>query len=160
MTSRPVLLDNTVLTNFALVGRSDLVFALWGANCMTTTAVISEYAAGVTGRDLPAESWRGLAQWTLQPAEQEFADHLPSQLGIGERSCIAVAVHRQALFACDDAKARQEANRHGIAVTGTLGILVLCVRQGFITLVEGNTMLTEMIEQGYRSPVVTLDELL
>ena len=29
MTSRLILLDNTVLTNFALVGRPDLVLDLW-----------------------------------------------------------------------------------------------------------------------------------
>lgn len=156
----PVLLNNTVLTNFALVGRSDLVFSLWGAKCMTTTAVMSEYAAGVLGRGLPADSWKELAQWTLQPAEQVFADGLPPQLGAGERSCIAVAVHHQALFACDDAKARQEAQRHGVAITGTLGILVLTVRQGSISLDEGNAILAEMIAQGYRSPVVTMDNLL
>lgn len=158
--SGPVLLDNTVLTNFALVGRPDLVFSLWGAKCMTTTAVMSEYKAGVISRGLPADSWKGLVQWTLHPAEQAFADGLPPQLGAGERSCIAVAVHHQALFASDDAKARQEAKRHGIAVTGTLGIMVLSVRQGLLSLDEGNAILAEMIAQGYRSPVATLDNLL
>lgn len=33
---RPVLLDNTVLTNFALVGRSDLVMRLWPSGACTT----------------------------------------------------------------------------------------------------------------------------
>ena len=54
MTSRLVLLDNTVLTNFALVDRPDLVLDLWGPNCATTTEVMAEYQAGIIGRGLPA----------------------------------------------------------------------------------------------------------
>jgi predicted nucleic acid-binding protein len=108
MSSRHVLLDNTALTNFALVGRPDLVLDLWGPDCATTTAVMTEYQAGIASRGLPAHSWDDLIQLTLQPAEQTFADQLPPQLGSGERSCIAIAIHRQGLCVCDDAKARLE----------------------------------------------------
>lgn len=160
MSSRHVLLDNTALTNFALVGRPELVLDLWGPECATTTAVMMEYQAGIASRGLPAHSWNNLTQLTLQPAEQTFADQLPPQLGIGERSCIAIAIHRQGLFVCDDAKARLEAQRHGVPVTGTLGILVLNVLQGILTPREGNVLLADMIAQGYRSPVTTLDDLL
>lgn len=160
MTSRPVLLDNTVLTNFALVGQPDLILDLWGTNCATTMEVITEYQAGIISRGLPANSWENLTRLTLQPAEQSFADQLRSQLGSGERSCIAVAVHRQGLFVCDDAIARREAQKHGVMVTGTIGILLLNIRQSNLTAVEGNALLTDMIIQGYRSPVTTLDRLL
>jgi predicted nucleic acid-binding protein len=160
MISGPVLLDNTVLTNYALVEQPELVFELWGTACATTTAVMAEYQAGTTSRGLPTHIWNDLIQLTLQPVEETFADQLPPQLGSGERSCIAVAVHRQGLFACDDAKARYKAQRHGVAVTGTLGILILHVRQVNLTLTEGNTILTNIIAQGYRSPVTTLDELI
>ena len=106
MPSGLILLDNTVLTNFALVDRPDLVLDLWGTNCATTTEVMVEYQAGIIGHGLPAHSWKNLTRLTLQPAEQSFADQLHSQLGSGERSCIAIAVHRQGLFVCDDAYAR------------------------------------------------------
>lgn len=159
MTPSPLLLDNTVLTNFALVGRVDLVLGL-SAEVATTPAVIAEYRAGVAGRGLPANAWDSLSQLTLQPDEQRFADHLPPRLGRGERSCIAVAVHRRGLFASDDREARREAQRHGVAVTGTVGILVLNIRLGRLALEEGNTLLTGMIAQGYRSTVGALDELL
>jgi hypothetical protein len=42
MPSRLVLLDSTVLTNFALVHRADLVLDLWGEAGATTQAVIAE----------------------------------------------------------------------------------------------------------------------
>lgn len=77
MPSGPVLLDNTVLTNFALVGRPDLVLNLWGADCATTPAVFAEYQVGVLSRGLPANSWDALSQLSLQPGEQAYADNLP-----------------------------------------------------------------------------------
>ena len=160
MTSRTVLLDNTVLTNFALVSRPDLVLDLWGTTCATTTAAMAEYRAGIISRGLSAGSWDDLTPLTLQPAEQAFADQLPPQLGSGERSCIAIAIYRQGLLVCDDARARREAQQHGVAITGTIGILVLHVRQGNLTSAEANALLTNMIAQGYRSPVTHVDDLL
>jgi predicted nucleic acid-binding protein len=160
MASGPVLLDNTVLTNFALVGQPDLVLNLWGADCATTVAVFAEYQVGVISRGLPAVNWDTLTQLPLQAVEHSYADKLPPQLGDGERSCIAVAVHRRCLFVCDDANARREAQRRGVTVTGTIGVLVLNIRQGILTLPDGNTLLTDMIAQGYRSPFKTLDALL
>lgn len=160
MATGPVLLDNTVLTNFALVARPDLVLDLWGTHCATTLAVMVEYQAGVSTRGLPADIWDVLDQLSPQPAEQDFADRLLPRLGQGERSCIAIAVHRQGLFACDDAEARREAQRLGLTVTGSIGILILNVRQSRLTLANGNMLLADMVAQGYRSPVATLDDLL
>ena len=161
MTTAPlVLLDNTALTNFALIGRPDLIFDLFGDRCATTTAVFNEYQAGITHRGLPAHSWDNLTTLALQPTEQTFAEQLPPQLGHGERSCIAIAVHRHSLFICDDAKARREAHRLGIAISGTIGILIMNVRRNVLTIDESNAILTDMITEGYRSPVSTLDNLL
>jgi predicted nucleic acid-binding protein len=44
-------------------------------------------------------------------------------------------------------------------VTGTIGILVLCVRRGLLTIPEGNAVLGRMIAASYRSPVAELDAL-
>jgi hypothetical protein len=44
--SKLVLLDNTVLTNFALINHTDLVLGLW-ANACTTSAAQTEYRVGV-----------------------------------------------------------------------------------------------------------------
>lgn len=160
MFSGLVLLDNTVLTNFALIGRSELVLNLWGANCATTTAVIAEYDVGVAGRKLPAHLWQNLKQLTLSSDERATAALMSPRLGAGERTCIASAVHRQGLLVTDDADARAEAQRRNVPITGTVGILVLNVRRGNLTLSEGNMLLSDMIAQGYRSPVSALDALI
>lgn len=159
MPNNLVILDNTVLSNFAVVQRPDLVLNLWGEHCSTTTAVLDEYQAGIESRKFPKHIWDPLNELKLEKIEQQFSTQLSTQLGLGERTCIAIAAHRKGLFVSDDAKARQVANQYDVAVTGTLGILVLNVKRGHIELAEGNHMLQTMITNGYHSPITLLDEL-
>jgi predicted nucleic acid-binding protein len=155
-----ILLDATILSNFALVRRSDLVLRLWADRACTTPATHGEYQAAVDIRLMPAEAWANLPIVTLCDAEVVFAAELSSRLGAGERSCLAVASHRQGLLASDDRDARRTAHHHKIPVTGTLGILVLCVQQGHLSKEEANALLEKMIAAGYRSPVGDLVSLL
>jgi predicted nucleic acid-binding protein len=106
---RPVVLDNTVLSNFASVRRADLVLRLWSEAVCTTPAAFTEYEAGVAGGSLPRNAWAGLS--ILAPTEEEtaFAAGLSSRLGVGERTCISVALHRQGLLVSDDLDARKVA---------------------------------------------------
>jgi len=48
--TRFAVLDATVLTNFALVNRSDLIDRLWARIAVTTTEAMREYQAGVIFR--------------------------------------------------------------------------------------------------------------
>lgn len=51
----PILLDNTVLSNLALVGEVGLVQRLWPRQACTTPQVLEEYSQGVeSGWYLPA----------------------------------------------------------------------------------------------------------
>lgn len=156
--TQTVLIDNTVLTNFALVERMELVTDLWPSAC-TTTAVQAEYAAGTEVRDLSSDAWDGLKLLTLTPTEKAFAARLHQRLGAGERSYIAVAYHRSGLFASDDYDARREGQALQVPTTGTIGVLLLNIQQGRITLADGNRLLAQLIQFGYRSPVNRLDEL-
>jgi hypothetical protein len=70
MNSGLALLENTVLTNFALISRADLVFNLCESSCATTAAVISEYKIGVVVRGLPADIWQPLKCLTLSFEEK------------------------------------------------------------------------------------------
>ena len=155
-----ILLDNTVLSNFALVNRTDLVLRLWAAAACTTSAALLEYEAGAAGGILPPAAWASLSVVALTAEETAFAAHLPPRLGAGERTGLAVAVHRQGLLATDDLDARHAARQHGVSTTGTLGILVLGVRRGYLTHGQANTLLAGMIAAGYRSPLDSLDPLL
>ena len=158
--TQPVLLDNTVLTNLALVTRTDLVRRLWPTAVCTTPSVIAEYEAGVAGGSLPPDAWTDLPVVTPTDAESALAVSLSPRLGQGERTCLAVAAYRHGLFASDDLDARRAAERHGIPTTGTVGILALCVRRGYSPRDQADVLLSEMIASGYRSPVDSLAPLL
>lgn len=158
--TQPVLLDNTVLTNFALVNRSDLVTDLWATAACTTPSVLAEYQVGVADGLLPPDAWVSLPFVQLTKAEATFAVSLRPRLGAGERTCLAVAVHRRGLFVSDDLDARHTAREHGIPTTGTVGILVLCVRRGILSRDQADGLLAEMTALGYRAPVATVGPLL
>lgn len=156
----PVVLDNTVLVNFAVAERPDLVLQTWPDALCTTPAVRDEYRQGVANDVLPGSAWSRLPLCELTEEEVAVASKLSSRLGAGERTCLAVAHCRDGLFVSDDADARVEARHRGIPVTGTLGILARVVDQEMISIGEGNRLLGRMIEAGYRSPVDRLDDLL
>ena len=110
--SDPILLDNTVLSNFALVKQSDLVLRLW-PDCNTTADAWREYQAGVALGYLPKDTWTALPRIKLNETEDKIAQKLEKALGAGERTCIAVAKNRGGLFVTDDRKARLVALKWG-----------------------------------------------
>jgi predicted nucleic acid-binding protein len=154
-----VLLDNTVLSNLALVGQTDLVFHLWAARVASTPEVLREYEMAARAGLLPPHAWADLPLMDLTPQEVAMSKTFSQRLGHGERSCLALAHSRGALFASDDADARAAARQLGLPVTGTLGILALAVRREVLTLEQANALLADMVAAGYRSPVEELDEL-
>ena len=87
----PVLLDNTVLVNFAVAERPDLVLRTWPESVCTTSAVRDEYSRGVASDVLPESAWSQLPLCELTEEEVAFATNLSSRLGAGERTCLAVA---------------------------------------------------------------------
>jgi predicted nucleic acid-binding protein len=156
---KTILLDNTVLSNLALVGQMDLVFHLWPGRAASTPQVLGEYEMAARAGLLPPHAWADLSLMDLTPQEVALSDTFSQRLGHGERSCLAVAHWRGGLFASDDADARAAARRLGVPVTGTLGILALAVRRELLTLAQANALLAEMTAAGYRSRVERLDEL-
>ena len=157
--SDPILLDNTVLSNLALVGEMDLVCRLWAGRIATTPDVLDEYEAAARAGLLPPRVWADLPLVELTPQEAATSETFSERLGAGERTCLAVAHSRGGIFASDDADARAAARRLGVPVTGTLGVLVVAVRRGLLTLAQANGLLADMIAAGYRSPLDRLDEL-
>jgi len=160
LTDRKVFIDNTVLTNFALVGRPDLILSLWSDIACTTRSVMEEYQAGVQISRLPALVWEELPIYALTDEESGRAAAFPPKLGSGERSCLAAAIQRQGVFASDDQQARKYALQIGLIVIGTVGILIQCVKKGLIGKANAQTLLESMIAKNYHSPVSNLDDVL
>lgn len=155
-----VLLDNTVLSNFALVERPDLLRAALGTAAATTADVMAEFEAGVELGRVPETDWSWLRTMTLSPTEQALYQQLQQHLNTGEAACLALAFHREARVLTDDRDARGLAGQMRIPVSGTVGVLVRLIKIKHLTLIEADSLLGEMIAKGYRSPIETLESLL
>jgi predicted nucleic acid-binding protein len=157
MTETLVLLDNTVLTNFAVVQQPKTAIQACPGRACTTSAALVEYLAAPEGEHLAEDAWRDLPIVELTEAETQLAETLPAGLGAGERACLAVAIARSGIMASDDLQARRMAVRHGIRTAGTIGLLVMAVEASLLSLAQANGLLTAMIAAGYRAPVERLD---
>lgn len=155
-----VLLDNTVLSNFSIVRRPDLVRVAFVEKVGTTEQAFREMRDGVEIGRIPACDWNWLARIALTPPERAQFETFHEYLGEGEASCLAVARERGYRLATDDKDARRLARQMGISLTGTVGILAILVKQGELTLVEGDHLLQEMVAAGYRAPLATLQDML
>jgi predicted nucleic acid-binding protein len=152
-----VLLDTTILTNFARVGLTQVINELWGEDVCTTVDALHEYQVGISTAGLPPLAWKQLKLVILSSEEEALASTMSSRLGVGERSCLAVAILRSSMLATEDKPARNAAKHYGLQVIGTIGILHRCAKHGFLSQSEAQTFLEKMIHAGYYSPVLKLD---
>lgn len=155
------VVNNTVLVNFCLVDRLDILRTLFG-KVYVTHEVREEVLRGLdegygfmarAEREIGvgAEAWLELVGFDTPAEEQSFRE-FADRLSFGEASCLALARHRGWLVLTDDEAARRRLRRERLAVTGTLGILKLAVERGMLSVEEGNDLLRQIIASGYRSP--------
>jgi predicted nucleic acid-binding protein len=150
-----ILLDTTVLSNFAHAERLDLL-CLALPDAATTLHVLAELERGISSGYLPTCDWGWLDVVELTASEEMALAQVRLVLDDGEASCIAVALEREASMFTDDLDARRYAQRHGIWVSGTLGVLSLLVKGEHLTVAGADDCLERMIAHGYRSPVRSL----
>ena len=84
---------------------------------------------------------------------------MPRQLHAGEASFLAIARRRNWLLLTDDKAARRHAAELKVAVSGTLGCLVLGIERNLWTLEQANGWLARIIAFGFHSPVTDLADL-
>ena len=156
-----ILLDNTVLSNFALVKELLLLKEFCREEGATTVKVVAEFDAGVT-RGLfkpPDFSWLKILDFENEIEKSMFA-RLNQRLGAGEASCLTLAILRKYDFLSDDMMVRKMAYREGVRISGSIGVLITLVKMDRITLGTGNNILSSFIRRGYFSPTDKLDEFL
>ena len=154
------LLDTTVLNNFAQVQRPDLPRLALGADTATTPTVMVELRNGENLGHVPVCDWRWLRVVKPTDEENRLAQEWGTQLDAGEAECLAVAEIRGYIFLSDDFAARRLAQERRISISGTIGVLLLLVRGGHLTVSEADELMTMMVHCGYRSPVKSLLDLL
>lgn len=161
MVREGVLADNTILSNFVLIGREGILNKVFKNRIFTTEEVKEELQQGENRGVLPKGNWRWIKVLKIETPQEEFLFRLFSaSLGKGESSCLSLATTRNLKMLTDDLDARRLAQRKGIPVSGTIGVLIAAVRGGIISFDEGNLMLSKMIDKGYFSPFDKLNELL
>ena len=153
-----ILLDNTVLSNFALVNVLSLLKHFCKDSGGTTVHVLAEFERGVREGFFkkPDLTWLTKLDFYNEIERTMFA-HLSRRLGAGEASCLVLAIHRKFDFLSDDMMVRKMALREGIRVSGSIGVLIRLIHNDIITLEKGNNILKGFIRQGYFSPVEQLD---
>mgnify|MGYP006293169513 CR=1 FL=1 len=163
--SKPILFDTVLLSNFALAAGLEWLCMRYAGRGLVTTAVLDELAAGAAcGLAALAPAAQILKQGgirviSLEPAERKTFTKLRRFLGAGEAASIASAVSRGAVVATGDRAARRACEDHGLAVTGTIGILKASVADGSLLLNEAEGMHTRMVDAGFYSPVKHLADL-
>jgi predicted nucleic acid-binding protein len=153
-----VVVDNTVLSNFAHVEKPNLLQQAF-TDLATTPAVMTELNTGEQLERVPAVDWSWLSVVTLTAEEQARVDTLHETLGLGEAECISVTKERGGLVLTDDRDARKVARSLDVAISGTLGVLMNLVRQNILTIAQADALLEAMKRRGYHSPVDSLSDL-
>ena len=164
------LVNTTVLSNFASIQRLDLLRQTVGPLHLPVQ-VYDELVAGqmagyafydgIEQQIVPfaADGWLHLV--TMTADELSLFASLPLYLHPAERTCLSIARERGWGFLSDDRAARQQALSWNIPVSGTIGVLLLAIRDGRLTLGHGNALLREMVVRAhYRTPTMDLGEIL
>jgi len=161
-----VITNNTVLSNLALINKLELLRDTFG-KVYLTPEVNQEVENGIkfgysfqlhTKQVVNKQEWLFLAQ--IDNSEFELFTKLTESIHIGEASCLAIARKRGWILLTDDFEAREYAKKLGVIVSGTVGVLRAAVYKELITEDQGEDFLRIMIENGYRSPVKQLRDIL
>jgi predicted nucleic acid-binding protein len=166
----PVIANTTIIANFAGVRRLEFLRLLW-PRLYISEQVLEEvrkgllqgydFYAGIEMVIFPFSDTGWLHLTTLQTlAELRLYGELSSTLHSGEASCLSIAYHRQWTFLSDDKAARKVSADFRIPVSGTLGILLSLTKRHLLTMAEADTVLQNMIQIGYYSPVSSLKEII
>jgi predicted nucleic acid-binding protein len=126
-----VLSNTSPLMNLAAIGRQDLLHELFG-EVLATPAVLAELEAGGAGAPAAdARRWPWLSLYSPQNADTVRV--LTLQLDRGEAETLAAALETKSdLVLLDEKLGRRAAANLGVAVLGTIGVLLAAKRKGLL----------------------------
>jgi uncharacterized protein len=116
-----VVSDTSPILNLQRIGRLDLLPGIY-QKVLIPPAVATELARySISVNDAQYGAWLSVAE----PQDRILVRNLCGDLDIGEAESIVLAIERQAtLLLMDEKLGRQIAERHGVLVTGLIGVLV------------------------------------
>jgi predicted nucleic acid-binding protein len=158
--------NNTVLSNFASIGRLDILKRIFGLLLISEEVwleVTNGLEAGYFFHDETLKAIQDKDAWIkiviMEDRERPDFMELSQKLGNGESSSIAIASHRDWVFLTDDKRARKLATKKGVPVVGSIGLLKTAVDMKFLELIDADKLLVKMIRSGYFSPIESISDL-
>ena len=95
---------------------------------------VADEIFSVRGEDAAARWLKGKGKQFIRPAVAELTELSGSEIGSGERSVISwAAAHRGFIAVLDDHEARVIAQRLGVKILGTVGVVLRLKKAGLIS---------------------------
>lgn len=151
----PTVLNTTAPSNFAYIDRMDLLEGL--PRVCTVPAVRSELHAGVDSYPYLQQALDSIGDTipvvALDEPVDDAATELASRLDPGEAQAFAVADIYDGTLVTDDGPARTLARDTGVAVTGSIGVLIRAVEDDRLSEAAADRWLKQWIDEtDYRAP--------
>lgn len=131
-----IILDNTALSALAHIDRLDIPLKLFGdtriPECVYYEGVLKAKKSKRVDRIKKCIEEGQIKVIKSSEKDIEYAESLPTALGLGERYAIAIGISEKCLIITDDLKPRKIAKELGLDVIGTLGILKLACERNLI----------------------------
>ena len=163
--THPVVLDATVLSNFASTGTVSRLVEILDQPA-TVPAVRTELEQGFTeGYEFldNALAHLGDAIEILDPVRGPVSgeNEIRRRLDGGEAASLLAAMDHNGTLATDDLAARSVSTEHDIPVTGSVGLLVLGIRREVYDTSTANRWLHQwQTKRGYHAPVENIEDVL
>jgi predicted nucleic acid-binding protein len=128
----PVILNNTPLVALWVLGRLDLLRDLYGAVTIPTAVRDEFLAIERDGREAALAEAPWIKTATLRHPQRAL---VYTGLDEGEAEVLALAEETGGLVVMDERKGRRYAQRLGLSLTGSLGILLFAKERGLVSSV-------------------------
>ena len=164
---RTIIVDASVLINFLKIGRLDLLKRLPGYGFRIPEEVYREVSDVSQRRVLDLalqEGW--IEQISFSEIEELRAyDQYRRQMDAGEAACLAVAVCRRWILACDESRKkrvyREVQEKLGAGhLLNTPGVLVKLIQAGLLDVQEADLIKEELARNRFRMTFSSFQDLL
>ena len=163
--SQPVVLDTTVLSNFASTGTVDRLVDII-ERPVTVPAVRTELEEGAMQEyefldAALAHLGDGIAVLGTEALSNIETAEIRERLDRGEAESLLGGIEREGTLATDDRAARTVAAEQGVPATGSVGLLVLGIQCGVVDADTANRWLDDWrAKRGYYAPVERIEDIL